>query len=335
MENTQSLLRDSFGRQHNYLRISLTEKCNLRCTYCMPAEGVPLTPSKDLMTADELFELASIFTAHGVDKIRLTGGEPLVRKDFLQILQKLATLPVSLTLTTNAVLVDRFIVDFKAAGLRKINVSLDTLDPLRFQKITLKSNFEQVKKNLELLNHEGFDVKINVVLLKGVNDDEIIHFIKWTAEQVYHIRFIEFMPFDGNNWDRSKTVGLKEIQKQISSHFGDDQIVSLPGEANDTSKNFKIKGFTGTYGVISTVTNPFCDSCNRLRLTANGRLRNCLFSEKESDLLAALRSGQPVEPIIEKVIRAKHAVRSGLDSPSAFADPARHSKNRSMIRIGG
>jgi len=335
MNKSTGLLTDSQGREHNYLRISLTEKCNLRCTYCMPAEGVPLTPSSELMTADELFEIAKLFASEGVDKIRLTGGEPLVRKDFNKILQKLSTLPVSLALTTNAVLVDRFISQFKEAGLSKINVSLDTFNPKRFKKITLKSHFTKVKENIELLVQEGFEVKVNVVLLKGVNDDEIIDFIQWTANQTYHIRFIEFMPFDGNNWDRSKTVGLKEIQDRVHSNFGADQVISLLADPNETSKNFKIKGFKGNYGIISTVTNPFCDSCNRLRLTANGRLRNCLFSEKESDLLTALRAGNPIKPIISKVVARKKPIRAGLDVPDRFEDPAHHSRNRSMIRIGG
>ena len=335
MEAPTNILTDTLGRQHNYLRISLTEKCNLRCTYCMPAEGVPLTPSKDLMSADELFQLAKLFVAHGVDKIRLTGGEPLVRKDFIPILEKLATLPVALTLTTNAVLVDRFIGALKTAGIKKINVSLDTLNPLRFQKVTLKANFHQVQKNLDLLLGEGFDVKINVVLLRGVNDDEIIDFILLTQQQPFSIRFIEFMPFDGNNWDRSKTVGLEEIQERIATSFGKEQVKKLPAAPNDTTKNFKIKGFLGSYGIISTVTHPFCDSCNRLRLTANGKLRNCLFSEKESDLLTAYRAGQSIESMIEKAVRGKFAVRAGLDSPVKFDDPSHHSKNRSMIRIGG
>jgi len=335
MGSSSSLLTDTFGRHHNYLRISLTEKCNLRCTYCMPAEGVSLSPSKHLMTADELYEIAALFVQQGVNKIRLTGGEPLVRKDFPQILEKLATLPVALTLTTNAILVDRFISHFAAAGLKKINVSLDTLNAQRFQKITLKDNFKQVKKNLKLLQAEGFEIKINVVLIKDVNDDEIIDFIQWTAHEPYNIRFIEFMPFDGNNWERSKTVGLQEIQEQISCHFGLDQVIPLTSAPNDTAKTFKIKGFKGAYGIISTVTNPFCDSCNRLRLTANGKLRSCLFSEEELDLLTALRAGKPIEPIISKVVNQKKAIRAGLEAPTNLEDPAHHSKNRSMIRIGG
>ena len=335
MQPKTNTLVDSFGRQHNYLRISLTEKCNLRCTYCMPQEGVLLSPSKQLMDTSEIYEIAKIFVAKGVNKIRLTGGEPMVRKDFVAIIEQLATLNTTLTLTTNAVLVDRFMDSLQKAHIKKINVSLDTLHPDRFKKITLKANFEKVIQNINLLIDSGFNVKINVVLLKGTNDDEIIDFIKLTQSKPLSIRFIEFMPFDGNRWDRSKAVGLDEIQQLVTDKFGAKELIALKNEANDTSKNFKIKGFMGNYGIISTVTNPFCDSCNRLRLTANGRLRNCLFSEKESDLLTAFRAGNPIDSIIEKAVQSKFAVRAGLDTPEKFEDPKQHSKNRSMITIGG
>lgn len=335
MSTTSNILVDSMGRNHNYLRISLTEKCNLRCTYCMPEQGVPLTPSAQLMTADEIYKIAKIFVRHGVTKIRLTGGEPLVRKDFKEIVEKLATLDTSMALTTNAVLIDRFLPTLKAASIQKINVSLDTLRPERFQKITLKATFEAVQQNIDRLLQEGFEIKLNVVLLKGVNDDEIIDFIKLTKSKPLSVRFIEFMPFDGNRWDRSRTVSLEEILARATEVFTTDEIHRLENAPNDTSKNFSIRGYQGDFGVISTVTNPFCDSCNRLRLTANGRLRNCLFSEQESDLLTAYRNGQPIDPIIQKAVRLKFALRAGLDTPQKFEDPAHHRKNRSMITIGG
>ena len=335
MSKTSNILVDSIGRNHNYLRISLTEKCNLRCTYCMPEQGVPLTPSAQLMTADEIYQIAKIFVRHGVTKIRLTGGEPLVRKDFKEIVEKLATLDTSMALTTNAVLIDRFLPTLKAASIQKINVSLDTLRSERFQKITLKATFEAVQQNIDRLLQEGFELKLNVVLLKGVNDDEIIDFIKLTKSKPLSVRFIEFMPFDGNRWDRSRTVSLEEILACATEVFTTDEIHRLENAPNDTSKNFSIRGYQGDFGVISTVTNPFCDSCNRLRLTANGRLRNCLFSEQESDLLTAYRNGQPIDPIIQKAVRLKFAVRAGLDTPQKFEDPAHHRKNRSMITIGG
>lgn len=335
MALTTDILKDSFGRNHNYLRISLTEKCNLRCTYCMPAEGVPLSPSPALMTSDEIYEIAKVFVANGVDKIRLTGGEPLVRKDFTTIIEKLSTLDVSIAMTTNAVNIDRYISELKKSKVSIINVSLDTLIADRFQEMTLKPNFEKVIKNLYLLIDEGFQIKLNVVLLKGTNDSEILDFIELTKELPISIRFIEFMPFDGNRWDRSKAVSLEEINQLVNESYPKDSVLKIEDAPNDTAKNYKIKGFKGSFAIISTVTNPFCDSCNRLRLTANGKLRNCLFSEKESDLLTAHRNGESIEPIIQKAVLAKAAVRAGLDTNEKFADPNHHSKNRSMITIGG
>ncbi len=335
MVSTTDILKDSFGRNHNYLRISLTEKCNLRCTYCMPAEGVPLSPSPSLMTADEIYEIAKVFVANGVDKIRLTGGEPLVRKDFITIIEKLSTLDVSIAMTTNAVNIDRYISELMKSKVSIINVSLDTLKADRFQEMTLKPNFDKVIKNLYLLIDEGFRIKLNVVLLKGTNDSEILDFIELTKELPISIRFIEFMPFDGNRWDRSKAVSLEEINQLVNESYPKDSVLKIEDAPNDTAKNYKIKGFKGSFAIISTVTNPFCDSCNRLRLTANGKLRNCLFSEKESDLLTAHRNGESIEPIIQKAVLAKAAVRAGLDTNEKFADPNHHSKNRSMITIGG
>lgn len=335
MSFERNILEDTFGRVHNYLRISLTEKCNLRCTYCMPAEGVPLTPASNLMNAEEIYQIAKIFVANGVDKIRLTGGEPSVRKDFKEIIQKLSNLNVSVAISTNAVIIDKFIDDLKEANIKIVNVSLDTLNPERFKKITLKSSFDKVWNNLLLLIDKGFKVKLNVVLLKGENDHEIIEFIKMTKDLPISVRFIEFMPFDGNRWDRSMTVSFKEINEEVLRVYHKDEVIKLEDAPNDTAKNYQIKGYKGSYAIISTVTNPFCDGCNRLRLTANGRLKNCLFSEKESDLLTAFRKGETIEPIIQRAVLNKAAVRSGLDTPEKFENTDNHHKNRSMIAIGG
>jgi molybdenum cofactor biosynthesis protein A len=334
MKNS-GILYDSHQRFHNYLRISLIEKCNLRCTYCMPSAGIQLSPKESLMTPDEVYDIAKVFVHHGVNKIRLTGGEPLLRKDFGEILERLSTLKVSLALTTNGVLLDRYLDDLKRAGLRKLNFSLDTLNPESFNTITLRDQFERVHNNLKMALEEGFDVKINAVLLKGQNEEEIIDFIALTERAPLSIRFIEFMPFQGNAWDQSKTVSLASILELIEGHYGRDRVERLQDAPNDTAKNYKIGGFKGSFAVISTVTNPFCDSCNRIRLTANGRLRNCLFSDKEQDLLGALRSGEPIEPVIQKVLQLKKAVRAGLDSPETFEDYHNHQSNRSMIKIGG
>ena len=328
-------LVDKHQRTHNYLRISLTEKCNLRCTYCMPAEGIPLTPAAHLMSADEIFEIASHFVKRGVDKIRLTGGEPTVRKDINQIIERLSSLPTKLALTTNGLMIHRHIDVLKKADVDVINISIDSLDREKFKKITLRDQYEQLEKNMDLLDTQGFRLKLNVVLLKGINDDEIIPFINLSKDRNWQIRFIEFMPFDGNNWDRSKTVSLEAILKTAESHYGSSQIKRLKDAANDTAKNYKIDGFTGSFAVISTVTNPFCDSCNRLRLTADGKLKNCLFSSDEYDLLSSLRNGESLDSVIDIALRDKFAARAGLDDPNAFNNPENHKNNRSMIAIGG
>lgn len=335
MKTSQNILQDNFGRQHNYLRISLTELCNLRCTYCMPAEGIQLSPKSHIMTFEEVYTIAQTFVKYGVTKIRLTGGEPLVRKDADIILKKLATLPVELAISTNAVTVDRFIDTFKSCGIKNINVSLDSINQKKFKHITRRNDFEKVYNNILLLVREGFNVKLNAVLMKGFNDNEIIGFIQMTKDLPVSVRFIEFMPFDGNKWDKEKMVSYAEVMDIVNSSFDEKTILRIKDAPNDTSKNYKIDGYKGSFAIISSVTNPFCDSCNRLRITANGRIKNCLFSSSEADLLTPLREGKDIEPIIQKAVQAKFKVRGGMDTLEKLQEPKLHSQNRSMITIGG
>ena len=335
MENQNNILQDSFGRQHTYLRISLTELCNLRCTYCMPAEGVQLSPRSHIMTYDEVFSIAKTFADNGVTKIRLTGGEPLVRRDVEVILRKLATLPVELSITSNAVIIDRFIDVLKECNIKNINVSLDSLDKVKFKEITRRNDFKKVYSNILLLISEGFNIKLNAVLINGFNDNEIIDFIQLTKEFPISVRFFEFMPFDGNKWDKAKMVSYAQVMEHVNSNFEEDKVIRLKDAPNDTSKNYKIEGYKGSFAIISSVTNPFCDSCNRIRITANGRLKNCLFSNNESDLLTPLREGESIEPIIKKAVQAKFKVRGGMDTMEKLEQPDLHGNNRSMITIGG
>ena len=328
-------LIDSHGRNHNYLRISITENCNLRCIYCMPAEGIQLTPKAHLMTADEIFEIATTFVFLGVTKIRLTGGEPLVRKDAKEILLRLSKLGTELTLTTNGLLVHDYITVFKEAGIKSLNVSIDTLQKDKFAQITRRDEFDKLNENITLLLSEGFIVKLNVVLIKGFNENEILDFIGLTKDKNLQIRFIEFMPFDGNNWDKSKLISQAEILHFIQEIHPVDEIERLTDKPNDTARNFKIKNYFGSFAIISSVTNPFCDSCNRIRLTADGKLKNCLFSESETSLLETLRKGESILPLIEKNIYSKKQIRAGLDNQNVFENPSVFNKNRSMITIGG
>ena len=334
MQN-DTILTDNFGRKHNYLRISLIEKCNLRCTYCMPAEGILLSPKSSLMTADEIFAIATVFVNNGVDKIRLTGGEPLLRKDFPEIIAQLASLETEISITTNGILIDKHIAILKQYKVKKINLSLDTLIPSKFETITLRNQFEKVIDNLHLLLNNDFKVKINVVLIKGFNDNEIIDFIRLTQHLPLSVRFIEFMPFAGNDWDKSKMVSKKEILTQVKNHFSASEIVQLQNEKNFTAREFKIKNYLGSFGIISSITNPFCDGCNRIRLTANGKIKNCLFSNSETDLLTPFRNGESLENLIAFALLNKKKIRAGMNTVDEVSNPILNQDNRSMIAIGG
>ena len=333
MNSNPQHIADKYDRVHDYLRISLTERCNLRCFYCMPEEGIELRDKAEFMSAEELIEIAKTFVSLGVKKIRLTGGEPLIKKDAEFILRELGKLPVELTLTTNAVNVDRFIGVMKDAGIKSINVSLDSLKEERFNAISRRNYFKKITDNIDLLIENNFHVKLNVVVIRGTNEDEIIDFIKWTINTPIHVRFIEFMPFDGNKWNWDKKVSFKEIINHAESHFGKDKIIPLKDQPNRTSRCFKLSESKGTFGIISSVTNPFCDTCNRIRLTADGKIKNCLFSNDEIDLLKLHREGKSIVPAILQSIQSKHKERGGNGE---FNDEmASGLKNRSMTTIGG
>jgi molybdenum cofactor biosynthesis protein A len=301
----------------------------------MPEEGIKLTPKPHLMTADEIVAIAQTFVNFGVNKIRLTGGEPLVRKDAKDIMLRLGKLGVTLSLTTNGILVSNFVETFKEAGIKTINISIDSLVKDKFNAITRREYFDVVTKNIDLLLEEKFNVKLNVVLIKSFNDNEILDFIAVTKNKNIQIRFIEFMPFSGNQWDRSKLVSYAEIMEAIQSEYKLSEIERLEDAPNDTAKNFKIQSHLGSFAVISSVTNPFCGTCNRIRLTADGKLKNCLFSNSETALLEALRSGESILPLIHENLIAKKAVRAGMDDDLKFHNPDLFSQNRSMIAIGG
>ena len=330
----KAIFVDTHQRIHNYLRISLTDNCNLRCSYCMPEEEYDFTPASRLMQVDEIVEIAKVFVAGGVDKIRLTGGEPLVRKDAGEIIEKLSDLGVKLTMTTNATRVHLFIDAMKSAGMKQVNVSLDTLNADTFILLTKRDLFEQVRSNIVLLLAEGFEVKLNAVVMRGVNDHEILDFVRWSFLSGVHVRFIEFMPFEGNHWYNARVVTWQQILLMVEGEFG-DEIEEIARVPHETVKQYRLKGGKGTFAVISTMSAPFCGDCNRLRLTADGKMKNCLFSRGETDLLGALRRGESIGPLIEANVLAKAAAlggQFGSDLGSVVADDI---VNRSMITIGG
>ena len=326
------MIVDSFGRDHNYLRISLTDNCNLRCFYCMPEEDYEFTPASRLMQLDEIEAIAKIFVAQGVNKIRLTGGEPLVRKDADKIIIALSKLPVTLTLTTNGTRLHEYAAVLKEANIKSLNISLDTLQPEKFLLLTRRDQFKQVYDNIHLLISKGFHVKVNVVAMKGMNDMEINDFIEWTKATPVHVRFIEFMPFSGNKWVSNKVFTWQQILQVVESKY---TVVRLNDDVHDTAKKYAVPGHAGSFAVISTMTSPFCSGCNRMRLTADGKMKNCLFSKEETDLLTAFRRGENILPLIQQSITSKAKELGGQFTADFEHVHAEDIHNRSMITIGG
>ncbi len=327
------MLADKFNRIHDYLRISLTDKCNLRCTYCNPID-LPkgYFSHGNRMSADEIDAIVGVFVQQGIKKIRLTGGEPLVRKDAKEIMLRLSKYPVELTITTNGVFVDEYINAFNEAGIRSVNVSLDSLSRRKASIITGRDEFDQVKNNIDLLLQNQFHVKVNMVVMKGVNEDELTDFITWTKQEPIDVRFIEFMPFSGNHWSRQKVFRHQEMLDLIALKY---DFVKVPDGKHDTAMKYKVPGHKGTFAIISTITQPFCSGCNRLRLTTDGKMKNCLFFEGEVDILSAMREGKDIVPLIKQCVWEKEEALGGHSTTIDGDLDISKVQNRSMIHIGG
>ncbi|PWJ44328.1 cyclic pyranopterin monophosphate synthase subunit MoaA [Sediminitomix flava] len=293
-------------------------------------ENVEFSPSEELMQTDEIEAICHDFVKMGVRKIRITGGEPLARKDIDDILLRLAKMPVSLHMTTNGVLVSKHQEALLKSGIESINVSLDSLNPKGFHHITRRNDFEKVMEAIEWLKTTPIKTKVNVVLMRGENDHEITDFADFAIQHNLDVRFIEFMPFQGNEWSINKRVSHQEVVSILENHLG-NKLQTLAHQAHETSTNFKIEGTSAIVGLISTVSQPFCGDCNRLRLTADGKMKNCLFSDSELDLLSAFRNGTSIQPIVRKGVMKKRKERGGKD----FNAKADRENNRSMVRIGG
>jgi cyclic pyranopterin phosphate synthase len=326
------MIVDGFSRVHDYLRISLTDNCNLRCFYCMPEEEYEFTPASRLMQVDEIEAIAKVFVTNGVKKIRLTGGEPLVRKDAAEIIRRLAALDIRLTLTTNGTRLHEFMDVIKSSGISSLNISLDTLDKDRFLLMTRRDQYDRVRSNIALAIREGLHVKVNVVVMKGVNDGEIADFIRWTKDEPIHVRFIEFMPFSGNKWNSERVMTWQQILEVATDAF---DVLPLEREKHETAKKYIIPGHQGTFAVISTMSAPFCGDCNRMRLTADGKMKNCLFSTTETDLLTPFRQGMDIVPLIYQSIRDKKKALGGQFTTDMEKIETSKLENRSMITIGG
>lgn len=300
-------LIDSYKRKIEYLRISVTDRCNLRCLYCMPAEGVELASHTDILRYEEILRIARLSVEHGVKSIRVTGGEPLVRKgivEFIAELKKLKGLR-DISLTTNGVILKEFAAPLKGAGLNRVNVSLDSLNRERFTKVTRGDKLDAVLEGLDEAERVGLrPVKINMVVIKGFNDDEILDFARISVTKPFHVRFIEYMPFNTEEgWDRDKCISAENIRDLIAKEMDLEAIEESHAGAGP-ARQFKIKGALGELGFISPVTQHFCGECNRLRLTADGKIRACLFSDTEIDLKAALRDGSDDKVIEDLLFRA-------------------------------
>jgi cyclic pyranopterin phosphate synthase len=325
-------MRDQYGRELRDLRISLTDRCNLRCVYCMPAEGIAFRPPEDLLQDDELLLLVRIAAELGVRKVRLTGGEPTVRPGIVDLVREIAAVPgiEDVAMTTNGVLLEYLAADLARAGLRRVNVSLDTLDPVKFRRITRGGRLERVLAGIARAEAVGLrPIKLNAVVVRGFNEEDVVALARLTLEHPWEVRFIEVMPF-GSVADLAEAgiVRSEETRARIEAALGPLHPLDLSGE--DPARTYALAGAPGRVGFISPVSEPFCARCGRLRLTADGRLRLCLLRDDEVDLLTPLRRGASVEEVRE------------LFRAAAYRRPFGHAlaerlfpQQRVMIQIGG
>jgi len=333
---------DAYNRSVKDLRISVTDRCNFRCTYCMPLDQYEWISKKEILTFEEITRLATLFVGLGVEKIRLTGGEPLVRQNLDQLVAKVAAISglKDLCLTTNGALLAEKIDSLKAAGLKRINISLDTLDPEKFRRMTKRGDLEKVLEGIFAAKDHGLHpIKLNAVIERGVNDDDILELVEFSREHGLAIRFIEYMDVgNSNNWTSEKLVSKAEILEKISSRYPLREIGRDQGSAPSVDYEF-IDG-RGDLGVIASVTEPFCSSCTRARLTADGKLVTCLFSQMGHDVKALLRNGTSDEDLVKFLSGVWQARRDRYSADrlgamrSSHYDPKSHKKIE-MISLGG
>ncbi len=337
-------LTDRYSRQHDYLRISITERCNLRCAYCMPEEGVALSPPSHLLTTPEITYLSSLFVSQGVTKIRLTGGEPTIRRDILPLMHSIGDLRRrglrELCITTNGIVLHRKLDSMAEAGLTGVNLSLDTLDPLQFQIMTRRKGFEEVLKSMDRILEmnrlgAGIKLKINCVVMRNINDKDIIPFVELGKKKDLEVRFIEYMPFQGNKWNKGKMLSYKEMLGIIESKY--PELRKVPDHQNNTSKTYQIPGFMGKIGFITSMTHNFCGSCNRLRITSDGNLKVCLFGNAEVSLRDLIRKGNGGQPIDEQAMEAlKHSkLAHGQGLINKEGNPDTDEREQELLQVIG
>ena len=325
-------LVDTYGRIHRNLRVSLTDRCNLRCTYCMPNDFAAWLPSEHQLTTDELVRVIEIAVSEGINEVRLTGGEPLLRPDIVEIVSRInaITNAPTLTMTTNALTLEKVAKPLVDAGLTRINISLDTLDRDRFKLMTHRDRIDDVFAGIKAAQDAGINpIKINAVLLKGVNADEAPALLEWALANNLALRFIEQMPLDaGGIWERSALVTADDIYADLSTRY---ELTPCDGRGSSPAEEFFVNGGPATVGIIGSVTRPFCGACDRLRLTSDGQLRSCLFSLEEMDLRTAMRNGASDEDI---AARFRKTVAGKLPG-HGINDPKFIQPQRPMSAIGG
>lgn len=326
-----NMLIDRFGREHTYLRISVTDRCNLRCVYCMPPEGVNVKPKADILTFEEIYRITGIFARMGVTKVRLTGGEPMVRKDLDGLIRQLRSIPQikTIAMTTNGVMLKGKCELLKNSGLDALNISLDTLRADRFKELTLRDGWQDVVDAIdEAIALRFASLKVNAVVIRDRNHDEILDFIERYKDAAVNVRFIEYMPFKDNQWDFEKVFGFRTMQEIIERKY---QLIPLPASVGDVAKDFSISGHAGTVSFITSMTDSFCGTCNRLRILADGSVKSCLFSNPETNLRDPLRIGasdDDLAALITAAVQQKPEAHPPVEELARF-------ENRAMVEIGG
>jgi len=332
-------LTDRFGRVHRDLRISLTDRCSLRCTYCMPADGVPWLARSTMLTTDEIVQVARVGVENGITEIRLTGGEPLLRVDVVDVVRRLTALTgpsgsPEVSLTTNALRLPALASPLRDAGLSRVNISLDTLDRARFISLTRRDRLVETLAGIAAADAAGLrPVKLNAVAMRGVNDDEVVALTRFAVDRGYQMRFIEQMPLDGGHtWDRTEMVTQAEILARLNAEF---TLTEVPGRGAAPAELWTVDGGPATVGVIASVTAPFCGSCDRLRLTADGQLRACLFSQGETDVRSLVRSEGSTADVDAAIADAYRRCLAGKKAGHDIDDPSFLQPTRPMSAIGG
>lgn len=327
-------MKDSFNRAIDYVRIAVTDRCNLRCFYCMPAEGIPYEPKTHLLSYEEITRLLRVLGGLGFQKVRFTGGEPFLRKDFMQLLENTSELEAfkSIHITSNGTLLQKHIARLKELGITKINLSIDSLDKQRFHKITRRDDFEKVMQTFHMLVDNGFTIKLNAVIMKGINTQDIIPLAELAKDYPVDVRFIEEMPFNGGYKKNIEMYSAKDIHADLKTKY--PNLEEIEGKHGDTANLLSVPGYKGNIGVIAAFSRTFCNTCNRLRISSKGEIKSCLYDDGAFNIRDYMRSGVTDEQLADKfreIVRLKP--KDGFEAEKMRKSPTK--AMQSMSSIGG